>query len=165
MVGPKLAAAPGEQLDAAASSSMTLLTTENQAENKPLADLSKLLTVVELNAIMCRHKSKWGQCTRGCCIHHRQKKLCKDCGGSQICVHGREKSQCKECGGSQICAHGRQKSQCKECGGSQICGHGRRKSQCKECGGSEICAHGRRKSQCKHSDCEAAKTARKAQRG
>ncbi len=39
MVGPNVAPAPGEQFDAAASSSMTLRTTENQAENKPKADL------------------------------------------------------------------------------------------------------------------------------
>jgi hypothetical protein len=37
MVGPNLAPAPDEQLDAAASSSMALLTTANQAENKPMA--------------------------------------------------------------------------------------------------------------------------------
>ena len=55
MVGPNLAPAPGEQLDAAASSSMALLTTANQAETKPKADFSKLLTVADLNAIMCAH--------------------------------------------------------------------------------------------------------------
>jgi hypothetical protein len=162
MVGPNLAPAPGEQFDAAASSSMSLRTTENQAENKPMANLSKLLTVVELNAIMCRHMFKWGQCTKGCCIHHREQRFCTECKGSQICSHGREKSFCKECGGSQICPHGRQKSQCKECGGSQICPHGRVKSFCKECGGSQICLHGTSKSQCTHPDCAAAKVAMKA---
>jgi hypothetical protein len=55
MDGPNLAPAPGEQLDAAVPSSMTLLTTQNPAENKPKADLSKLLTVADLNAIMCAH--------------------------------------------------------------------------------------------------------------
>jgi hypothetical protein len=55
MVGPNLAPAPGEQLDAAVPSSMTLLTTANQAETKPKADFSKLLTVADLNAIMCAH--------------------------------------------------------------------------------------------------------------
>ena len=148
MVGPNLAPAPGEQLDAAVPSSMTLRTTENQAETKPKADLSKLLTVTqlvaELNATICRHMFKWGKCTQGCCIHHREKRFCKECGGSQICPHGRSKSQCKECGGSKICPHGRQKSFCKECGGSQICPHGTSKSQCK------------------HPDCAAAKVAMKA---
>jgi len=83
------------------------------------------------------------------CPHGRQKRYCKECGGSGICEHGRQKSQCKECGGSGICEHGRQKSYCKECGGSGICEHGRQKSQCKECGGSGICEHGRQKSYCK----------------
>ena len=84
-----------------------------------------------------------------CCEHGRQKRQCKECGGSGICEHGRLKYRCKECGGSAICEHGRQKYECKECGGSAICEHGRRKSQCKECGGSGICEHGRRKSSCK----------------
>ena len=144
MVGPNLAPAPGEQIDAAASSSVTYLMAQNQAENKPMAVFSKLLTVAEINAIVCRHNFKWGQCTRGCCIHHREQSLCRECGGSQICIHGRQKSMCKECGGSQICSHGG------------------RKSQCKECGGSEICSHGRLKSRCKDQDCKAAKVARQA---
>jgi hypothetical protein len=100
MVGPNLAPAPGGQFDAAASSSMTLRTTENQAETKPKADFSKLLTVTQLvvvlNATICRHNFQWGKCTRGCCIHRRVKKCCKECGGSQVCPHGRRKSSCKQ---------------------------------------------------------------------
>ena len=45
--------------------------------------------------------------------------------GIVCCEHGREKRRCKECGGSGICEHGRRKSSCKECGGSAICEHGR----------------------------------------
>jgi hypothetical protein len=157
---------------------MALLTTANQAETKPKADFSKLLTVTELNAIMCRRMFKWGECTKGCCIqvHHREhwQSHCKECKGSQICSHGRQKSFCKECKGSQICSHGRVKKQCKECGGSQMCSHGKRKPYCKECGGSQICPHGQQKMQCKHPDCaaakvrvamKAAKAAKKAERG
>jgi hypothetical protein len=96
MVGPNLAPAPGEQLDAAVPSSMTLLTTANQAETKPKADFSKLLTVADLNAIMCVHMFKWGECTKGCCIHRREQRFCKECGGSQICPHGKLKRSCKQ---------------------------------------------------------------------
>ena len=34
--------------------------------------------------------------------------------GHVHCEHGRERRRCKECGGSQICAHGRRKNMCKE---------------------------------------------------
>jgi hypothetical protein len=122
MVGPNLAPASGEQLDAAASSSMALLTTANQAETKPKADFSKLLTVTELNAIMCVHRFNWGECTKGCCIHRRERSHCKECKGSQICSHGRQKSFCKECKGSQICSH-RQKGFALEPGAQSGFGH------------------------------------------
>ena len=52
------------------------------------------------------------------CEHHRNRSMCKECGGASICEHGRVRSSCKECGGSQICEHGRERSKCKECGGS-----------------------------------------------
>ena len=52
------------------------------------------------------------------CPHGRQRRLCKECGGSSICEHGRQRSRCKDCGGSSICEHGRQRYSCKECGGS-----------------------------------------------
>ena len=83
------------------------------------------------------------------CEHGRQRRFCKECGGSQICPHGRERGQCKECGGSQICPHGRLRRQCKECGGSSICEHGKQRSCCKECGGSRFCEHGKFRSICK----------------
>ena len=53
-----------------------------------------------------------------------------------VCEHGRQKRECKECGGSGICERGRRKAYCKECGGSGFCEYGRRKAYCKECGGS-----------------------------
>eukprot|EP00606_Chrysophyceae_sp_TOSAG23-5_P000275 GSChrysophyteH2.ASY1.ANO1.788.1 assembled CDS len=40
--------------------------------------------------------------------------------GVICCEHGRQKRQCKECGGSGICEHGRQKYRCKECGGRTV---------------------------------------------
>jgi hypothetical protein len=86
---------------------------------------------------------------RAKCDHGRDKRICRECGGSGICPHGRIKRQCRECGGSGICVHGRQKQQCRECGGSAICPHGKRKDRCKECGGSSICPHGRQQYQCK----------------
>ena len=58
------------------------------------------------------------------------------------CEHMKEKKRCKECGGSAICEHGRERNKCKECGGSAVCEHGRRRSRCKECGGGAICEHG-----------------------
>ena len=83
------------------------------------------------------------------CEHGKQKRYCKECGGSSICEHGKQKTRCKECGGSSICEHGREKRQCKECGGSAFCEHGIRKSYCKDCGGSQICEHGKQKRYCK----------------
>ena len=83
----------------------------------------------------CEHGVKWRSKCKVCsaCPHGRERRYCKDCGGSGICEHGRERRQCKECGGSRICEHGRVRSQCKECGGSQICEHGRQRYRCKEC--------------------------------
>ena len=83
----------------------------------------------------CEHGVKHRSACKVCsaCPHGRWRKLCKECGGSQICEHGRQRSNCKECGGSAICEHGRERSKCKECGGSQICEHGRRCYDCKEC--------------------------------
>ena len=69
------------------------------------------------------------------CEHGKQKKQCKECGGSSICEHGRQRYHCKECGGKSICEHGRRRYVCKECGGSSICEHGRQRIQCKECRG------------------------------
>ena len=99
----------------------------------------------------CEHGVKQRSRCKVCsaCPHGRQRRQCKECGGSQICEHGRQRRQCKECGGSSICEHGRRRSTCKECGGSSICEHGRQRYQCKECGGSQICEHGRHRSSCK----------------
>jgi hypothetical protein len=83
------------------------------------------------------------------CEHGKEKRFCKDCGGSSICEHGKRKYRCKECGGSELCEHDKRKYQCKECGGSSICEHGKIKSYCKECGGSSICEHRKQKQQCK----------------
>jgi hypothetical protein len=92
-------------------------------------------------------KRKRAPPTKGPCEHGvKQRSRCKVC---SACPHGRQRRQCKECGGSQICEHGRQRSTCKECGGSSICEHGRQRYQCKECGGSQICEHGRHRSSCK----------------
>jgi hypothetical protein len=49
------------------------------------------------------------------CQHHRQRNLCKECGGAGICQHQRRRSRCKECGGASICQHHLQRSKCKEC--------------------------------------------------
>lgn len=91
------------------------------------------------------------------CAHHRERRYCKLCGGSQICPHNRVRAQCKDCGGSSICEHKRQRATCKECGGSQVCDHNRIKYQCKDCiaqtqprSRSTItyCKHNRQKSRC-----------------
>ena len=99
----------------------------------------------------CEHGVKYRSWCKVCsaCPHGRQRKQCKECGGSQICEHGRQRSRCKECGGGSICEHGRERSTCKECGGGSICEHGRRRTQCKESGGGSICEHGRQRSHCK----------------
>ena len=75
------------------------------------------------------------------CIHKKEKKKCKECGGTSICEHNKIKTRCKECKGGSICPHNKIKSNCKECGGSQICEHGRIKCRCTLCGGSSICEH------------------------
>ena len=31
------------------------------------------------------------------CPHKKEKRQCKDCGGSSICIHDKRKSSCKEC--------------------------------------------------------------------
>ena len=49
----------------------------------------------------------------GPCEHGVKKRSnCKVC---SACPHGRQRRECKECGGSQICEHGRVRSKCKEC--------------------------------------------------
>ena len=111
-------------------------------EKKDIPEFLNLKGKILKSCQECRNKNKK-------CPHNREKRKCKECGGSSICPHNRQKSICKECGGSSICIHNRQKSTCKECGGSGICPHNKIKSQCKECEGSSICLHNKRKSQCK----------------
>jgi hypothetical protein len=86
---------------------------------------------------------------RSFCEHNRERRLCKQCGGSGICEHNRSRSSCKQCGGSSVCEHNRQRSTCKPCGGASICEHNRIRRLCKQCGGSGICEHNRRRSSCK----------------
>ena len=62
----------------------------------------------------CREKDKISR-EKTRCEHGREKRFCKECGGTRICEHGRVKSRCRECGGSGFCEHGRIKSTCKEC--------------------------------------------------
>ena len=103
--------------------------------------------------LKCEHGRERRKCKEcggtSICEHGRQRNHCKECGGSLICEHGRQRSLCKECGGASICEHGRVRSRCKECGGASICEHGRQRSRCKECGGSQICEHGRIRNQCR----------------
>ena len=70
----------------------------------------------------------------------REMKTCQICRDKEKiyrennkCPHGRERRYCKECGGTSICEHNRERSQCKQCGGSKICEHNRRRSICKDC--------------------------------
>jgi hypothetical protein len=90
------------------------------------------------------------------CDHNRERRYCKECGGSQICQHNRVRAQCKDCGGSAICEHKRQRATCKDCGGSQICEHGRVRYQCRHCGGTGMCQHGKMRSSC--ADCDGTST-------
>ena len=83
------------------------------------------------------------------CEHGRERRKCKQCGGSSICEHNRERNKCRECGGASICEHNRQRNNCRECGGASICEHDRIRSACKECDGASICEHNRQRSRCK----------------
>ena len=95
-------------------------------------------------------KRKRAPYTRGACEHGvKYRSNCKVC---SACPHGKWRKLCKECGGSEICVHGRQRSTCKECGGGSICVHGRVRSRCKECGGGSFCVHGRVRSTCRRQE-------------
>jgi hypothetical protein len=83
------------------------------------------------------------------CEHGKEKRYCKDCGGSAICEHGRQKTRCMDCGGGGICQHSKVRSYCKICKGSQICQHDKHKNHCKECKSVYICEHNKKKSRCK----------------
>ena len=82
------------------------------------------------------------------CIHSRQERRCKDCGGKEICGHGLQRSRCRECGGSEICIHAVNRWSCKACGGPAYCIHSRVKSRCGDCRGSSICPHNRVRYSC-----------------
>jgi len=103
----------------------------------------------------CMHNREERNCKEcggsGICQHQRQRRNCKECGGTSICKHGTQRNRCKECEGTSICRHKREKHTCRECGGSGICVHNKRKARCKECGGKSICEHDRRRSRCR--DC------------
>eukprot|EP01083_Nonionella_stella_P175727 612810_1 len=49
------------------------------------------------------------------CKHNKDKRICRECGGSAFCPHNTIKSRCFECGGKQMCQHKRRKRQCKDC--------------------------------------------------
>eukprot|EP01083_Nonionella_stella_P309341 1095260_1 len=49
------------------------------------------------------------------CKHNKDKRICRECGGSAFCPHNKIKSRCFECGGKQMCPHKRRKRQCKDC--------------------------------------------------
>ena len=64
---------------------------------------------------------------KGKCIHNRDR--CREC-GKGFCEHGKDKRMCKDCGGSMLCEHGKGKYYCKECGGKGICIHNTNKHIC-----------------------------------
>ena len=81
------------------------------------------------------------------CIHGKQKRYCKECGGSAYCTHGKQKQFCKECGSSAYCTHGQHKAYCKKCKGSAFCTHGKQKKRCKTC--KTPCPHAEKMYKCK----------------
>jgi len=77
---------------------------------------------------------KWdGQTWRRFCMHERERKKCKKCGGASICIHLVQKSNCMKCGGAGICEHKTYRVYCKTCKGSGLCPHQNRKGRCIEC--------------------------------
>uniref|UniRef100_A0A6C0AZH9 Uncharacterized protein n=1 Tax=viral metagenome TaxID=1070528 RepID=A0A6C0AZH9_9ZZZZ len=86
------------------------------------------------------------------CIHNKQKRYCKECGGSGLCEHNRQKWQCIDCGTLCLCEHGKRIKYCKDCDGSLLCIHFREKKSCKECHGTCICEHNKLRHRCK--DCK-----------
>ena len=81
------------------------------------------------------------------CKHNKQKRYCKECGGSALCIHGRYRWHCVDCHGSQICVHNKNRHVCQECG--DFCKHGTRRSRCIECNGNSVCVHKRLRHQCR----------------
>lgn len=116
----------------------------------------------------CNNKSNTSAINNRC-EHNREKRRCKECGGSGLCPHGKRKHRCKDCckpGEGEFCIHMKRKSRCKECQGSEICPHKKRvdlciickphmfcehkrqKHICVECSGASVCEHNRRKVSC-----------------
>jgi hypothetical protein len=62
---------------------------------------------------------------------------CKSCNDNNYyCIHDKEKRRCRDCGGNGFCPHDKRKSECKQCckpGEGIFCLHMNRKSRCKEC--------------------------------
>lgn len=71
----------------------------------------------------CRECKGLGRGGNGFCERDRDRRICRDCGGSQVgksgktrrCEHGRIRHTCRACGGSSFCEHGRQRSLCFIC--------------------------------------------------
>ncbi len=77
-------------------------------------DVNKNTGMLKKSCKKCLERAKMGR-ERNKCPHGRERKHCKECGGSSICEHNRIRSQCKDCNGSQICEHKRRRNQCREC--------------------------------------------------
>jgi len=69
------------------------------------------------------------------CIHGKNKKICRQCGGSKICIHNKYKNDCNICLGSRICKHLKHKKRCKLCKNENnpLCNHGKNIKYCPEC--------------------------------
>jgi len=50
-----------------------------------------------------------------------------------MCVHGKETRRCKDCGGRDLCEHGVIKHICKKCEGGAICEHKKMRRTCSTC--------------------------------
>jgi hypothetical protein len=94
------------------------------------------------------------------CVHDKEARHCKECGGHGLCAHGRHKSKCVRCsvrrlddGAMEVrgsfCRHMRRKAYCRECGEATFCEHDKRRETCLLCRGSQICEHGKQRSFCK----------------
>jgi len=115
--------------------------------------LEKFITNDGVKNGKCIHdKYRCRECGKGYCKHGKDKRWCKDCGGSMLCEHGKGKYYCKECNGKGICIHNRTRSRCKDCGykykynpESLKCEHGKWNNRCKICG---YCEHDKLKTNC-----------------
>ena len=98
---------------------------------------------------------------RGRCAHGRRRRVCVECGGSQVCEHEKLRAQCRSCRGVAVCEHGRRRASCTVCLGPQVCPHHRPVRDCSDCGRPQIqkrlkirCHHRRVAYYCK--DCQGA---------